>query len=221
MNDFIENIKSFNRKERYFLVKYALQEKEENEKYPGFKLSKKFKEALENVLPIKIPPDAYAAMDYHLDWIYASLVLAVNNKGKDFQYKRDEEHKCISGTQEDIDFIIAFKGAEKTYHVVLVEAKADTSWSNSQMKSKSERLEKIFNTATGEIKLKPYLVLTSPREPDPNKLDCSEWAQWMKREEKEKTMPYWIPLEMPINLKSVECCNEKRADKNGSFWRIK
>ena len=59
-------------------------------------------------------------MDYHLDWIAASLWAYENPEsvGKAV-YDEDEE---ATGTQQDIDLLIAFK-AEVRDHLVLLEAK--------------------------------------------------------------------------------------------------
>ena len=65
-------------------------------------------------------------MDYHIDWLYASLNLAKdNNPAKVYP----NEKNVIKGQQEDIDWLIAFKGQSK-YHLVLIEAKGVTGWSN-------------------------------------------------------------------------------------------
>ena len=66
MPDLIEVLEQFNRKERFFLIGQALG----NEDFP---LSKSFRKALGEEIGIDIPRGAFAAMDYHLDWIAASL----------------------------------------------------------------------------------------------------------------------------------------------------
>ena len=60
----IELLESFNRKERYFLIRQAV---------GGFKLSDEFRRELGNATGLAIPQDAFAAMDYHLDWLTAAL----------------------------------------------------------------------------------------------------------------------------------------------------
>jgi hypothetical protein len=222
---FIDCIKKFNRKERYFLVKYAMSGEKDGSKDEGFKLADNFKNALDVCLKealgsIKIPANAYAAMDYHLDWIYASLELAFGNKKFDLAYPRDVA--CISATQEDIDFIIVFEDSQEKgiYHIILIEAKADNSWSNSQMKSKCEkRFPAIFGQDKPWYgKVKPYLILMSPGHPRRLKYDI--WEQWMKKDDQS---PYYIQLPYPLKQYYVTQCLDD--DKNtpaqkDKFWKI-
>ena len=72
------------------------------------------------------------AMDYHLDWLNGALEL-------DFAYGRgDPIGSRITGSQEDIDLLLAFDTPNhlKHDHIVLVEAKGVISFSNSQLESK-------------------------------------------------------------------------------------
>ncbi|MBI4301278.1 MAG: hypothetical protein HY664_01570 [Chloroflexi bacterium] len=64
MLEIIANLRLFNRKERFFLVGMALGN-------PKFKLIEQFRNQLNDKLGLFVPEDAFAAMDYHLDWIYA------------------------------------------------------------------------------------------------------------------------------------------------------
>ncbi|WP_349918403.1 hypothetical protein [Aeromonas veronii] len=71
-NDLIENLKSFNRKERFYLVGQMLGN-------PEFRMDDKQLDEISRLIGFKIPREYFAAMDYHLDWIYASLYLTKNN----------------------------------------------------------------------------------------------------------------------------------------------
>ena len=62
MEQLIEHIQRFNRKERFILVGQALGN-------PSFVLGREFKTKLADCLQRAIPDDAYCAMDYHLDWL--------------------------------------------------------------------------------------------------------------------------------------------------------
>jgi hypothetical protein len=66
--DLIDNLRKFNRKERFYLVGEALGNK-------NFKLGDRFIKRLESTINIKIPKNAFAAMDYHLDWMELSIKL--------------------------------------------------------------------------------------------------------------------------------------------------
>ena len=55
MSDFIDNLKRFNRKERFFLVGMALGN-------PAFQLSDAFRKQLNNLLKVDIPEQTFCAM---------------------------------------------------------------------------------------------------------------------------------------------------------------
>ena len=178
MLDLVELLESFNRKERLFLIKQAL---------GGFQLADEFRKALGNAIcpdteesESFIPEDALVAMDYHLDWIAAALTL---NKNAGVSKAFDNAPELVTGTQEDIDLLVAFQ-KDGINHLVFVEAKGVTSWSNCQMRGKAQRLKNIFgddgNCYPG---VTPHLCLMSRREPStkpPNKLDTDQWPEWMR-----------------------------------------
>ena len=91
-------LRSFNLKERYYLIGTALGNR--------FRLSWEFIDTLNSALGVNIPGDAFAAMDYHLDWIYASLVLA-SLDGQAMVFPNTD--RSVTGTQEDVDFLIAYR----------------------------------------------------------------------------------------------------------------
>ncbi len=65
----VECLKAFNRKERYWLLRNALGA-------PALELllSGAFRDRLGKLLDTDIPSDAWWAMDYHIDWVFAALV---------------------------------------------------------------------------------------------------------------------------------------------------
>ena len=66
MTSLMELLESFNRKERFFLIGDALGNR-------TFQLSTDFRARLSKAFGIEPPSSAFVAMDYHLDWIHASL----------------------------------------------------------------------------------------------------------------------------------------------------
>ena len=69
MTSVVKYLKRFNRKERFLLVGWALGNDE-------FRLGEEFRVALNDELGLNVPAgDCFVAMDYHLDWLYASLLL--------------------------------------------------------------------------------------------------------------------------------------------------
>ena len=202
MNDLLEILKSFNRKERFYLISQALGNRD-------FKLASSFRNQVGGKLNIAIPENSFVAMDYHLDWIYASL--KYNKEGKDI-YPKDD---IISATQEDVDLIICFYESGY-YHLILIEAKGETSWTNKQFKSKAERLEKIFGkNGDNWNNVKPYFLIMSPRPS--KKLNVNDLPDWMLKNDK----LVWVQLDITSDLVKVIRCDESRSPSiNGNYWKI-
>ncbi len=208
MPDLMKLLSRFNRKERFFLVGQALGNKE-------FSLAASFREELSKVIGIKVPSGTFAAMDYHLDWIAASL----------WAYQHPEfidkpnlnSTPVATGTQQDIDLLIAFKRGDQ-YSLVLLEAKAYGSWDNKQMHKKSQRLKEIWG-CTGDkyLNVKPFFCLVSPRKP--SRLETNNWPTWMK---KDGTDPYyWMKLNLEYPRFNVAGCNSSgKPSKERSYFRI-
>ena len=203
MPDLIELLESFNRKERHFLVAQTL---------GSFELSDHFRRELGQAVGIRIPAGAYAAMDYHLDWLAAALV-AFHSEGSRKPFGNSDHE--IRGNQEDVDLLVAFKAGDK-YHILLVEAKGDTPWSNEQMLSKSCRLKGIFGDKENNYQgVAPHYCLMSPRRPQ--RLDTSQWPDWMKR----NGQYIWMKLHFPGKRSRVVRCTSDGADSaNGTHFRI-
>ena len=68
VSDLIEHLRSFNRKERFILLKDALGQH-------TFSLDASFRERLRAIINVDVPSDAFVAMDYHLDWLQMALFL--------------------------------------------------------------------------------------------------------------------------------------------------
>jgi len=59
---FVEYLRRFNRKERFYLVGWALGRRK-------FQLDDNFRISMAGKLGLEIPSSAFVAMDYHLNWI--------------------------------------------------------------------------------------------------------------------------------------------------------
>lgn len=202
MEHLIECLKSFNSKERFFLLGHVFDN-------PAFLISSKFRRELEGKLDIIISEDAFAAMDYHLDWLYASLIWAEDYEKKGEPYLKND---IIEGNQEDIDFIIAFDD-ESISHLIFVEAKGVTGWNQKQMKSKQKRLKNIFGSDGREYenKIKLHFILISPFENVPSEISDHNFPKWT-----------WLRLPVSEKLKKVTRYNQelKKNDIKGSHWKI-
>ena len=134
-----------------------------------FQLSEKFLKDLDRVLDLKVPENADVFMDYHMNWIYAALHWNANEKDefdnpaghfylptkvKENPTQMEEKH-VIEQNQEDVDLLIAYQDSEAgpdVVRVILIEAKADTSWSTSQFRRKARRLHNIFGCSSKACK---------------------------------------------------------------------
>ena len=201
----IDYLARFNRKERFFLVGMALDNR-------SFQLGAEFRKCIKSHLGLDVPADAFAAMDYHLDWIYAGLKLA-SNAGNSGPYSNVT--KVIRAHQEDIDFIFAYQRAG-ICHVVLLEAKGVTGWSTARLRSKAERLGEIFGQDGYAFDgVKPYFALISPHRP--HKLVTERWPNWMKPGD---AVPW---MELPVaseRLKVTRCTPAGVPSKDGDYWRV-
>lgn len=209
MNTLIERLKHFNAKERYFLLRQVLGKN-------NFRLDQKLRSDLEKALGIEIPQDAplFAAMDYHLDWIYAALQDPQDNEPQpNPDMGKESGGKLIRASQEDIDFLIAFEKDDVT-HIVLLEAKAYTGWSQKQIDDKTLRLRNIFSEDVLMSGVRAYLVLMSPSEPERLKPDGC--PSWMLRDE----AFIWIPLEIDPCKKVTRCDEAGNANQDGGLWIV-
>ena len=198
MPDLIEILESFNRKERFFLVAQALGK-------PEFELSPVFRWKLGKTVDVTIPrPPAkvFVAMDYHLDWVAASLAKwNAETPGGDakrvFCNPGEGQEKLVHGNQEDIDLLVAFNSGGK-YRLIFVEAKAYDSdgyagYTNKQLKSKAARLKRIFGDNGEEYDcVTPHFLLMSHKPPT-NQLKVS-WPQWVLQG---KEMPAHLQISLP------------------------
>jgi hypothetical protein len=160
-----------------------------------------------------IDESAFAATDYHLDWLHAALLLASGSVevGKPHP---NVDQAIATGNQEDIDLLVAVERRE-AIHLVLIEAKADAGFTNTQLLSKAERLGRIFDSdGTRFPGVIPHFVLISPREPS-RRLNVTKWPTWMKPAGKAQ----WLPLSVPAARRRVTRCdaNGKPSKRGGHF----
>jgi len=204
LKNLIKYLKDFNSKERFFLVGEILGN-------PNFKISSEFRGKLSDLLEIQIPSDAFSAMDFHIDWLNASLNLAKDNDIT----KVYPNNNVIKGQQEDVDWLIAFN-VKNEYHIVLIEAKGVTGWANKQMTSKAKRFVNIFGEQGKRWpSVVPHFVMMSSLQTQG--LNLEEWPQWMAPNGKVK----WLELPIPKSLKYVYRCDDKgHKNKDGQSWKI-
>ena len=162
MSRVIEALRSFDRKERFAVLREALGFDPE---FP--RLSHRFREKLSDCIDrtreVECPKHAFLAMDYHLDWIEMALFRAKSNEVGPKSPFLNEDFLEINKDQMDVDLLVAFdrKGAGQVMtHLVLIEAKAYLGWNNPQLDDKAERLGKIFSDSGKRWSfVKPHFVL--------------------------------------------------------------
>jgi len=204
MDYLVPHLRRFNRKERFFLVGLALG----NE---AFRLGHEFRQKLSEVLGLSIPDDAFVAMDYHLDWLFAAIYLAAASSPPG-PYPRNS--RLLTGTQEDIDLLVAFDG-DKHSHIIMMEAKGVTSYSNRQFESKVARLSTMFTIPQAE-RVIPHLVLVSPMRPRYVRYDTC--PPWMFGKDSQVA---WVQLPMPSDmLKIVRCTENGAPNSQGKYWKV-
>ncbi|HDZ8913302.1 TPA: hypothetical protein RUX44_001625 [Aeromonas hydrophila] len=208
----IDNLKSFNRKERFYLIGQMLGN-------PEFHMDKTQLDEISKLIKVKIPNKYFAAMDYHLDWIYASLFLTQEHDEKPFPRNFIDNNKKvdlqISGTQEDVDFLLAFVDPENTTHIVMIEAKGDSYFSNGQLDSKNKRFKAIFGNENTWPNVRPHFIICSPKKPQ--KINIEEPAYFMF---KNFTLP-WLKLDMGDEKNKVtRCVQNGKPSNNGEHWKV-
>ncbi|EKB17159.1 hypothetical protein HMPREF1168_03386 [Aeromonas veronii AMC34] len=211
--DIISNLKSFNRKERFYLIGQMLGN-------PEFRMDDNQLDKISKLIGLTIPRKYFAAMDYHLDWIYASLYLTKNNSKSCVERNFIEESGIetdyqISGTQEDVDFLLAFVDEKKITHIVMIEAKGDSYFSNGQLDSKNKRFKAIFGNENTWPNVRPHFIICSPKKPQ--KINIEEPAYFIFKNSK---LP-WFELDMGEGKNKVTRCNEGGEPYvNGKYWTV-
>jgi len=203
----IEYLKSFNRKERFHLVGQLLGNSE-------FNLDPNLFRKILDLLKLDTPTYYFSAMDYHLDWIYASLELAHSHSNE----PKFRDTACITATQEDVDFLLAFLDDSGNTHIVMIEAKGDTSFTNKQLQSKANRLNAIFGANNEKwANVIPHFLICSPIQP--SQLETKNVPSFMLNKKNDGFI--WFRLYMPSNQRKVTRCNQDgKSSKDGEYWKV-
>lgn len=204
MNDLLQNLTNFNAKERFLLLSDVIGKS-------NLLPTNSYIEKLSKALGLHIKNVEFSALDYHLDWLYACL-----SKTENTTTPVKNSEKFIRGQHEDIDFIIGYTEGDTT-HLILIEAKATTGWTNAQLQSKAQRLREIFGSDGKKWKnVIPHFVMTSPKLS--HNIKHENWPVWMKP----NNSIAWIKLEIPGNIQYVTRCDKNgKITSKGEYWKIK
>ena len=205
MSTLINFLERLNRKERYFVVAHATGARD-------LTLGEDMRQRLSRETGVQVPASARLFIDYHFDWLVASLRLAFDQPAR-LSFRNTGQ--AVQGNQEDLDLLVAFEDRTIT-QLVMVEAKAGTAWSISQLRSKVARLNSMFGKDGANFPLvKPHFLLLSPGKPSP---------QVMKAMPKWDTAPAshrWIPLNYPKERLIVErTLVSKQPSRTGRYFTV-
>jgi hypothetical protein len=207
MSALISNLEKLNRKERFFLIQTALGD-------GTFKLGRLFLEKLRSKFGLHIPDNAFIAMDYHLNWIFAAASLSFSNPVHDNIY--DNAEGIVDGTQEDVDLLIAFEDNSGLNQLIMLEAKGVGAYDNKQFAHKMDRFSSIFGKDGRRFdKLRPHFGLMSPHHPV--HLRSKICPSWLKIDEE---IP-WIHMPIPERLALFGCDEDGKPDKKRKFWTLR
>src|ERR1035437_4894523 len=192
-------LERFNRKERNLLFRAVLGNNEER-----LKMDKEFREKVESKLKITIAPDAWWATDYHINWLAGALAIYTDeNKylGMVQPNEPEDDRALIEGNQEDIDLVIA-----SGRNLILVEAKAYGSWSNSQLEHKMVRFKLLYDynikLAREQDAASPVLIHLLLVSPKGSEKITVEYPDWARKDPKDSTFP-WIELQLPLPIERI------------------
>ena len=224
----IRNLHNFNRKERDHLIKFALSD---SPSHP--QVSKDLWRAIRpngGKRQRPNPKDIFVGMDYHLNWLYAALVLSnqyekggIDNQINEWPDFAQVDGKPIQPNQQDVDLLIAFPHSDGVLHLVLIEAKFGSQWKTDQFLSKTERLEaikRVSDNLNPKVEIKWRFMLASPYRYGPKKQafapsKLGELPSWMTEGTTESPkLPYF--QFGPGSLYHVK----RERDADGSPWEV-
>ncbi|WP_433165083.1 hypothetical protein [Kribbella sp. CA-247076] len=166
-SSFVGNLRRFDSHERGLLLQWVAGE--------PFRVGGALRSAISRAVGIEPPADAFVAMDYTLDWLYAAVqaTLAEDDSLPQPWPSKGE----LAASPEDVDLIVAWEGPDGCAHLILIEAKGFTGWSNTQLKRKVMRLDSIF---AGELRNRfdVHLFLAGP-QPSAG-LKITDWPEWTR-----------------------------------------
>ena len=214
----IEALRSFDRKERFAVLREALGFDPEFPRL-AYRFRKKLSDCIDKTGTIHCPKHALLAMDYHLDWIEMALYRANGKETGPRSPFLNEDFPEINKDQMDVDLLIAFDrkdAGQVITHLVLIEAKAYLSWNNPQLDDKAARLGKIFSENGKRWSfVKPHFVLMTTRRSQ--RIQTNDWPEWMR----DGNEVSWLDYDLPSRLKITRCTKKGRPSKKGNCLVIK
>lgn len=212
MHRILEQLDALNRKERFFLVAEALGN-------PSFRLGTEFRQRLGAAVGVPFASESVCYMDYHLDWLYAALVLGTSGASEHvFPSPGGEDAPNINANQEDVDLLVGFEH-EGVVHLVMIEAKFESSWTTKQFASKTRRIIKTFGPDGRTFaEVVPHFVLASLKDTTGNRLPVAGLPEWVAPG---GNVPWIAIASAEAGGARITRCDESGAvTKEGRFWRL-
>ena len=209
-----EALKRFNRKERHWLVRDTLGS-------ASARLDKGFTDRVQTAVRLrdpdfKIDPEAWWAIDFHIDWLIAALHM-LRHGPESATSPQLNDPPLITGSQQDIDLVIASGST-----LVLVEAKGIGSWSGEGLDTKVARLSSLPpwiiepSGVSGEIQI--HFLLCSPGKPPI--LNLISWPSWMKADNQLLHINLNVKAEPEPFLRVTRCSSAGTPDQKWTHWQI-
>lgn len=209
MSLLIQNLRCFDRKERFAVLREVLGFDEET---PC--LAEDFRRALSGCIGVCVPKHTFLATDYHLDWIELALHRTRHPEIGAGHVFGNPAPDRINENQQDVDLLVTFvgnRGSRQVTHLVMIEAKAYLSWDNRQLKSKAKRLGKIFgDNCCRRDAVEPRFVLMTAHEP--RKIDTRSWPGWTRKGKD----PFLLRYNLPRRLEVTRCSEDGDSSQEGS-----
>ncbi|MEO9167703.1 MAG: hypothetical protein ABI230_04795 [Aestuariivirga sp.] len=202
----VEALKQFNRKERYWLIQQALGKPQLDAKFLT-ELSLALNKQCGDKSKIRIPENAYWAIDYHFDWIAGALESIA--MAKEPFPNSPSNKQLVRGNQEDIDLLVAYE-----HTLILVECKAGESWSIKQLKSKKNRICLIKKLIIEKgLGIDIHKAIVSSDDPSESR---------GKIKDELKGFPWFKLADYDLNsFKKPQRCNGMGdAKASGKYWQV-
>ena len=213
MSQVIQALRSFDRKERFAVLREVLGFDSETPRLHG-----RLREKLGDCIGMPVPEHAFLAMDYHLDWIDVALYRVSKQGIHPKSPFPNERFPNINENQQDVDLLVAFEAdgtGEASTHLVHIEAKAYLGWKNDQLERKAKRLRSIFGEdGTYWQFATPHYVLMSAKRS--THISTQSWPKWMKNGDE----PIWLDYALPPRQKITRCDAFGRPSKTGGYLRL-
>lgn len=161
-----------------------------------------------------VPADAFVAMDYTLDWLYAASQIYLS--GTPYEAKKPRLRPTadeLTASVEDVDLLIAWD--DGTPHTVLLEAKGFTAFTNGPMQRKVKRLADIFDAGKAES-FDLHFILVGPKRSLGLKTD--DWPPWTGKLGRR----HFLEIPDPGTRLAVQRCTEtgKPTQTDWTHWQL-